>query len=518
MMNIASILRRTVERAPQAEALVFEGRRWTYRQWDQRVNRVAHVLRGMGVRPSDRVAMYLFTGEASATVFFACQKIGAVAVPMNFRLAPGEVAHILDDSGARLLVHSHELADQVAQAARLAGRFPGCLVVGGPEDVSASGRGSYEAVARSGGDDTDPGYDARPYELSSLMYTSGTTGRAKGVMHTQANDMAIAMNCALEYRLGSDDRALHIAPLYHVGGLQAYFLPHVLVGAANVVLARYRVLDTLRQIQDERISTLFAVPTQVQEMLFHPDFSKYDVASLRMVTTGGAAMSVATMRRVLAEFCPHLFNGYGMTEASLTLLLQPRDALARLGSCGKPTMVSSARVVANDPERDVPPDEIAAPGEVGQLIVQGPQMTSGYWNDPVASRHKLRHGWLYTGDLFSRDEDGYFTFHGRADDMIVSGGENIYPREVEEVLYGCPGVREAVVVGLPDEKWGAAVTAFIVRSDPSLAAEAVDEYCRSSGMMAAFKRPRDIRFVDELPVNPSGKVLRRELVRRYSGT
>lgn len=514
MMSLASILRRTVERVPQAEALVFGNRRWTYRQWDQRINRVAHALLDMGVRPSDRVALYLFTGEASATVFFACQKIGAVAVPMNFRLAGGEVAHILRDAGARLLVYSHDLFDQVVQTERLAGRLPECMVVGGAPD--AAGHVPYEGVAEGGEDVSDPGYESQPHELSSLMYTSGTTGRAKGVMHTQSNDAAIAMNCALEYRLAPDDRALHIAPLYHVGGLQAYFLPHVLVGATNIILSRYRALDTLRQIQDERITTLFAVPTQIQEMLFHPEFDQFDVASLRLVTTGGAAMSVITMRRVLTEFCPHLFNGYGMTEASLTLLLQPRDALARLGSCGRPTLVSSARIVTNDIERDVSPDETLAAGVVGQLIVRGPQMTTGYWNDPVASGRKLRHGWLYTGDLFSRDADGYFTFHGRADDMIVSGGENIYPREVEEVLYGCPGVRDAAVVGLPDAKWGSVVTAFIVRADPSLAAAAVDAYCRASDQIAAFKRPRNIRFVDELPLNPSGKVLKRELVRLYS--
>jgi len=513
-MNIASILDRTVQRYPQAEALVFGGRRWSYRQWNRRINRLAHALRAMGVRPFDRVALYLFTGEASATAFFACQKIGAVAVPMNFRLAAGELAHILRDSGARLLIYSHALADQVAQARQLGGCAPDHLVVAEPGEALADGHALYESAAESG-DETDPDYRARPDHLSALMYTSGTTGRAKGVMHTQANDTAIAMNCVMEYSLTPADRALHIAPLYHVGGLQAYFLPHVMVGGANVIESRYRALDTLRQIQSERITTLFAVPTQIQEMLFHPEFRQFDVTSLRMVTTGGAAMSTTTMRRVLDEFCPNLFNGYGMTEASLTLVLHPRDALARLGACGKPTLISSARIVANDPGRDVRPDETVPVGDVGQLVVQGPQMTSGYWNNTAESQRKLRHGWLYTGDLFSSDADGYFTFRGRADDMIVSGGENIYPREVEDVLYCCPGVREVAVVGLPDEKWGSAVTAFIVRSDPALAMSAVDDFCRASGLMAAFKRPRRIHFVDELPVNPSGKVLKRELVRQY---
>jgi fatty-acyl-CoA synthase len=517
-MNIAAILGSTVQRHPHAEALVFEGRRWSYQQWNERINRVANAFAAMGVRPFDRVALYLFTGEACATAYFACQKIGAVAVPMNFRLAAGELAHILRDSGARLLVYSHSLRDQVAQARELGARPSGCIAVGGDGGAAEAlppGHLRYDDLAESGGDSSDPGYSARADDLSSLMYTSGTTGRAKGVMHTHANDAAIAMNCVMEYSLTPADRALHVAPLYHVGGLQAYFLPHVMVGGANVIEARYTAPGALNSIRDERITTLFAVPAQIQEMLFHPDFARGDVATLRMVTTGGAAMSSTTMRHVLDEFCPVLFNGYGMTEASLTLLLRPSDALARLGACGKPTLLSQARIVVNDAGRDVHPDETVPEDGVGQLIVKGPQMTRGYWNNAAESARKLRHGWLYTGDLFSRDAEGYFTFRGRADDMIVSGGENIYPREVEDVLYRCPGVREAAVVGLPDEKWGMAVAAFIVRGDPALAAAAVDAFCRDSNLIAAFKRPRRIVFVDELPRNPSGKVLKRELVHRY---
>jgi fatty-acyl-CoA synthase len=347
--------------------------------------------------------------------------------------------------------------------------------------------------------------------ISALVYTSGTTGRAKGVIHTHENDVAIAMNCALEYQLGADDRALHIAPLYHVGGMQAYFTPHLFVGAANIVEPRYSAAGTLAAIAAERITSLFAVPTQIQEMLFHPDFKKHDTSSLQMITTGGAAIPSATMERVMAEFSPRLYNGYGMTEASLTLLLNPRDALSRLGSCGKSTLISRTRIVCNDAARDVRPDETVAPGEVGQLIVQGPQMTPGYWNNPAESGKRLRHGWLYTGDLFRCDEQGYHYFQGRADDMIISGGENIYPREVEEVLHTCPGVREAAVIGLPDDKWGSVISAFIVRSDQGLTRDSIDRYCKDSQQMAAFKRPKRFYFVDSLPTNPSGKVMKREL-------
>ncbi|MFT0532113.1 AMP-binding protein [Castellaniella hirudinis] len=514
-MNVSSILARTVDRYPAKEALVFGERRWTYAAWDARINRVAHALAALGVRPLDRVALYLHTDEASATIYFACQKIGAVAVPMNFRLAAAEVAHILRDSGARVLAYSQALASTVDAAARdVRGLHDFIAVAPGGATIPA-GHHDYETLAGQGCADA-PDYAPASGQLSALVYTSGTTGRAKGVMHTHANDVAIAMNCTMEYSLVMADRALHIAPLYHVGGMQAYFLPHVLVGGANVIMGRYEAGDTLRMIEGERITTLFAVPTQIQQMLFHPRFKDFDVSSLRMITTGGAAIAAATMARVLREFCGGLFNGYGMTEASLTLLLHPEDALTRLGSCGKPTLVSQARVIRHDPQREVGPDEVVSPGTVGQLIVQGPQMMAGYWNNPAESARRLKQGWLYTGDLFSQDEAGYYTFQGRTDDMIVSGGENIYPREVEEALYHCPGVREAAVIGLPDPRWGQVVAAVIVRADPGLRAVDVDAFCRGSGLLAAFKRPRQVFFTDRLPLNPSGKVVKHELLRQYA--
>ncbi|MEP6657480.1 MAG: AMP-binding protein, partial [Betaproteobacteria bacterium] len=301
-----------------------------------------------------------------------------------------------------------------------------------------------------------------------------------------------------------------------VGGMQAFFIPHMMVGGTNIVIGHYDAVKTLETIQAEQVTTLFAVPTQIQEMLLHPRFAGHDVRSLRMITTGGAAIAAATMERVISDFCPNIFNGYGMTEASLALLLHPEQALSHLGSCGKPTLISTCRVVEHRAEDDAKPDDTVASGEIGQLIVRGPQVTWGYWNNPVETAKKLRSGWLYTGDLVSRDDDGFYHFCGRVDDMIVSGGENIYPREVEEILYRCPGVQEAAVVGLPDEKWGSVVTAFVVPRAPGLDAAAIAAFCRASHDLASYKRPRRIVFVDALPTNPSGKVLKRELIAHYS--
>jgi len=525
--NIPTMLTRTVERFPHRLALVYEGRRWTYAQWYARMGRFADALSELGVRPSDRVAFYVDTSENSVTTYFACQRLGAAAVPINFRLAAGEVADILRDSGARVLVYGRPLTGNVVAVAERVHTVHGWISCAyEPGDVPA-GHEHFETLAeQAGGDGSTLRPDPMPTHRSALVYTSGTTGRPKGVIHSHGNDVAIAMNCVMEYSLSHRDTALHIAPLYHVGGMQAYFIPHVMVGATNVVLTRYDPLTTLETIQAERVTTLFAVPTQIQEMLLHPRFAEFDVSSLRMITTGGAAMSAAVMERVIREFCPNVFNGYGMTEASLALLLHPEEALTHLGSCGKPTLITDCRIVRHVPGQDVAPGatvapeelrepvEAAGPGEVGQLVVRGPQTMLGYWNDPVETERTIKDGWLYTGDLFSRDSEGFYDFRGRVDDLIVSGGENVYPREVEEVLYRCAGVKEAAVVGVPDPRWGAVVTAFVVKAAPALTAETVDDFCRSSPDLADFKRPRRIHFLDALPTNASGKILKQELTRR----
>ncbi len=515
-MDIATIFLQSVERYPNHTALIFEDRRWTYRAWYERVCRFAQALSDLGVRPSDRVAFYVTTSENSVTTYFAIQMLSAVAVPLNFRLAAGEAAYTLIDSGARVLVYGRSVTENVLLVQRRLKSVHDYISCAYDAVNVPAGHHQFDTLVDQAVDIHPPRPVPSGDHLSALVYTSGTTGRPKGVMHSHDNDIAIAMNCVMEYGLQPTDVALHIAPLYHVGGMQAFFIPHLMVGGTNVVEGRYEALKTLETIHAHRVTTLFAVPTQIQEMLFHPRFKEFDVSSLRMITTGGAAIAATTMRNVINEFCPNIFNGYGMTEASLTLLLRPQDALTHLGSVGKPTLISQCRIVTNEPERDITPEQTVAAGQIGQLIVRGPQAMQGYWNNPSETANKLKRGWVYTGDLMSQDQDGFYHFHGRADDMIVSGGENIYPREVEEILYRCPGVQEAAVVGLPDLKWGAVVTAFIVASDASLTAKSVEDFCRASSDLASFKRPRRVVFVDELPINPSGKVLKRELLAQYA--
>lgn len=510
MLTITSLFENTVAKYPDRYALTCGAVSLTYAQWSARVRRLAQALFDLGVRQMDRIAIFQKTSDATPTAYMACQLLGAIAVPMNFRLSANEAAFILRDAGARALIYDDSMSEVVGKTEQSVPDLRAYICVGGPAQIPAHHH-SFEALIEHAEPLNAPLPHVKPDDVSALVYTSGTTGRPKGAIHTHGNDVAIATNCVMEYSLTSTDAALHIAPLYHVGGMQAYFVPHMMVGAHNVILPRYEPLATLQAIAHHGVTTLFAVPTQIQDMLFHPDFASIETGSLRMITTGGAAIPAKTMQRVIEEFCPNIFNGYGMTEASLTLLLHPRDALTYLGSCGKPTLISTCRVIRNDPEHLVLPTDIVSAGEVGQLIVQGPQLASGYWNNPIETDKKFKAGWLYTGDLFSVDGEGYFHFQGRADDMIVSGGENIYPREVEEVLYHCPGVQEAAVIGVPDPKWGQTVTAFIVRSTPTLTEDNVAAFCKSGDDLAPYKRPRKIFFVDRLPLNPSGKVLRREL-------
>ncbi len=478
----------------------------------ERIRTLARGLIGCGVKRGDRVALMSHTRLEWLLVDYAILAAGGVTVPVYETSSAEQLQWILEDSEAvAVVLETMQMAVLHDAVARDTPQCRRRFVID---------QGGLWELADRGAIVSDTALDQRIAELTTdrlatIVYTSGTTGRPKGVMHTHINDVAIAMNCVMEYGLRPKDVALHIAPLYHVGGMQAFFIPHMMVGGTNVVLGHYTAQKTLEIIEAEGVTTLFAVPTQIQEMLLHPELVKHDVRSLRMITTGGAAIAAATMERVIRELCPNIFNGYGMTEASLTLLLHPEQALSHLGSCGKPTLITTARVIEIRSGDDASPNDIVQPGSIGQLIVRGPQVMDGYWNNPAETAKKLRSGWLYTGDLVSQNDDGFFYFRGRVDDMIVSGGENIYPREVEEILYRCPGVQDAAVVGLPDEKWGSAVTAFIVANAPGLDAAAIDTFCRTSPDLASYKRPRRILFIDHLPTNPSGKVLKRELVARY---
>ena len=504
-MTVGDLLARHARRWPHRVGLEDEGRAWTFGAWNARANRLANAMAGSGIGRGDRVAILSHNREELVTAYLATQKIAAVPVPMNFRLASGEIAHILDDAGARLFLVETDLAPAAGEAT--AGRPDLPLVeIGGRR---LEGAREFEAFLAPGRD-AEPGVAVREDDVACFLYTSGTTGRPKGVVHTHAAHVALSVGCAMEYGLARTDRGLNIAPVYHVAGMHSWFLPHLCVGATNVLMRRYDAAAAVRATAEAGITSLYAVPTQVVTMLQAPELRRLRFPALRHLVTGGAASSAANLARAAEAFTPRIYNRYGQTEASAALTLHPEEAGGRLDTVGKPTFISEVRL------RRLGDAEAAgdcAPGEVGEILVRGPQMMREYHNRPDETAGALRGGWVHTRDLASRDAEGFYTVRGRLDDLIVSGGENIYPREVEAVLNAHPGVLQAAVIGSPDPTWGEVVTAFIVRRDPRLSEEAVLAHCRASKDLAPFKRPRIVRFVEALPANPSGKFMVPELRR-----
>lgn len=321
------MLIRTVERHPEREALVADGRRWTYEGWNARINQAANSFFALGIRPLDRVVICANPGEAGLTTYMACQKLGAIAVPINVRSSQGELSHILQHAGARAIVYASEVAALVAHAIGSNGH----VILIGVGDASADIGHKFDSMVASACD-SEPGWHVSPDMTSVLAYTRGANSPAKCAAHTHADNVAIAISCALEYQLTEEDRALHVAPLHHGGGMQECFTPHLLVGAANIIAKRYSVNGTLGIIAEEHVTSLYAAPTQIHEMFFHPAFRLQNTSSLRTIITGGAAVENATLERVLSLGRPRLYAGYRVTDASLPQLLNLRNGPIRLGS------------------------------------------------------------------------------------------------------------------------------------------------------------------------------------------
>ncbi len=503
--TVGEMLTRNARLWPGRAGLEEGPRRWTFAEWNARANRLANALTGAGIARGERVAMLSHNREELVTAYLAAQKIAAVPVPMNFRLASGEIGHILDDSGARVLIVETDLAETAGQAA--AGRPDLALVeIGGRR---LPGAREFEAVL-GGGRDDEPGVPVAEDEVACLLYTSGTTGHPKGVAHTHAAHVALSIGCVMEYALARSDRALDIAPGYHVAGMHSWFLPHLYVGATNILMRRYDAGAAVRALADAGISSLYAVPTQVVTLLQVPELERLRFPALRRLVTGGAASSAANLARAAAAFTPRIFNRYGQTEASCALTLHPEEAPGHGDTVGKPTFITRVRL---RPLAEAAGGRECDAGEVGEILVRGPQMMREYHGQPEETARTLAGGWVHTRDLAARDAEGFYTIRGRLDDLIISGGENIYPREVEAVLNAHPGVLQAAVVGSPDATWGEVVAAFVVRRDPRLTEEALMAYCRASRDLAPFKRPRIVHFVEALPSNPSGKFVVPELRR-----
>jgi len=499
-MNLAALLFDVAGRLPEQPALSDDSNSWNYRELIERVARVAGGFRAHGLVPGDRVLLSLENCSEFFELLFGCWAAQLCAVPANARLHPREVEYIAENSGARLLVATPALAEALA---------PLGTSVATLEWVIATRSRAYDALLAAGEPlRPEPGM---PTDRAWLFYTSGTTGRPKGAVLTHRN-LLFMSQCYYADIDQLDERDTHLlaAPVSHGAGL--YALPFLLKGAHQIVLPHFDVPTILDIVKRHRQVSLFAAPTMLTRLVHAPEVAAADFANLRTIYYGGGPMYVADLERALEIFGPRLYQLYGQGESPMTITGLSQRLHAdrahprwrdRLASCGYARGGVLVRVVDED-DRDVPP------GEIGEVITRSDCVMDGYWRNPEANAETLRGGWLHTGDLGSMDEDGLLTLRDRSKDMIISGGSNIYPREIEEVLLRHPDLVEASVVGRPHPDWGEEVVAFLVpRPGAAIVAAELDRLCLDH--IARFKRPRDYRFVEALPKNNYGKVLKTEL-------
>ena len=498
MLDLGRTFLQSVERNPDAIAAVEGDTRLTYAAWLEQILRVAQGLDELGLEHGDHLLVVLQNRLEMATLHWACQFLGVIVTPLNWRAKPEEIDYCLIDAVAKAIVYEEVSAEAVAQSAE-APNVPR-IVVG----ADAQATHAYAGLLA-----TQPwtaGPRATADDISLMLYTSGTTGKPKGVPRRHRQERAAALGHVAQNQYGIGECTLGVMPLYHTMGVRS-LLAMALVDGCFVCLPRFSPATALALIQRERVSNLYLVPTLYHDLLAHADFAGTDISSVRKLGFAGAPMHDALLLRLDEAFQPELFvNHYGSSEV-YTMAVNP-NARRKPGSAGRAGINTRLRLVRLETTN---PDDLAPRGTEGQIIADlaGDEAFEGYWNRPDANAKSLHGGWYFTGDTGYLDEDGELHVTGRVDDMIISGGENISPVDIESVLSLHPGVDEVAVAGLRDERGGQGVVAPFKRKD-AVDGEALDEYCRGTDL-ANFKRPREYVFVSEIPKSPVGKILRRKL-------
>jgi fatty-acyl-CoA synthase len=503
-VTMDSWVARHAENRPGKVALVFQDRRISYGELAAAVDGVARGLVRAGVRHGDRVAGLLANSPEFLITLMACTRIGAIFVPLNTRLASAEILYILQDSMPELLVAHEQLLPAIDPISDVLPVRRVVQVGGSPRP----GLMAFEDLQDAS--PTTLPLPPDPQEAALMMYTSGTTGRPKGALLTHNNLLWNNMQLLVELSVGADDVGFNAAPLFHIGGLNVLTGPLLYCGGTNVLEDRFDPARALEVMERENVTCSFAVPAMWSAIARVPDFDRYDLSRMRCLVSGGAPCPLPLIEFFRERGLPFQ-EGFGMTEtAPIVAVLKQEDVVRKAGSIGKPALHVDARVFdANDQEVE--------PGVVGELVVRGPNVMLGYWNQPEATAEAVRGGWFHTGDLARRDEEGYLFIVDRKKDMVITGGENVYPVEVEQVLVRHPRVLDVAVFGVPDAKWGERVVAAVVTRDGEpLSLDEVDAFCR--GKLARFKVPGAVYGVPELPRNATGKVLKTELRRRFGGT
>lgn len=504
------LLRGLARRNPDGQGIVFEGKSFTWREVNERVNRLGNALLGFGLGKGDKVAIFAQNSHRYAETYFALAKTGMVAVPINWQSAPGETAYVLEHSESKALVADAEFLPHFEEI------IPG---VGCIRQVIALGEGTarglnYDSLLANGSAE-EPPVEVLPDDVRALGYTSGTTGKPKGCIITHRQTLAGLANCLIDIPIPREHPTLLAVPFFTGFGSTRLFLGLYNRGTL-VILRRFQPAQVFEAVERCKVAHMCLVPTMLIALCNSPDIGKYDLSSLRLIGYGGSPVSPAVLKRAISLLGCDFYQGWGALEVGgLVAFLAPEDHRLdgserkekRLLSTGREAQYAEIRLV-DENGREV------AQGELGEMIVKCGSTVSGYWKNPEKTAETIRDGWVYTGDVAYRDEDGYLYIADRKKEMIISGGMNIYPAEIETVLYTHPAIAQAAVIGVPDEHWGEAVKAVVeLKKGAQASAEQIIEFCRER--LASYKKPKTVDFVDSLPVSSSGKVAKRELRERY---
>jgi acyl-CoA synthetase (AMP-forming)/AMP-acid ligase II len=502
---LGQMLIRKARMNPDQEAVILGDRRCTFQELNDRVNRLANGLMSLGIQPRDKVAVLFENCMEMIESIFAIAKLGCVVVPINYRLIPREMAYQIDNSDSIALLFDRQYDGHIASVHHELTKVRHWVSTGETGKVTSL---SYEGMIKEY-PATQPLVLIRDEEPLFILYTSGTTGRPKGAVLTHKSTMLQTLNLATDIPAPNPRISLLVYPLFHSGGIMS-FLWDLFIGTV-VVMNKITVEEILRLIQEEKVTATSMVPDLWNRIVNHPDLTKYDLSSLRVACTG-AAPTPRILKEKVSRVFPNIggmWEAFGMTETCATGVMgTPEDNFKKAEAMGRTISNWEMRVV-DDQDREVPR------GVVGEVVYRGPGVLKEYYKSPEATAEAFKNGWFHSGDLAWVDGDGYFYFAGRKKDMIISGGENIYPAEVEEILYKHPKVLEAAVIGVPDPDWGESVMAIIVlKPGEKMAREEVIEYSRQN--LASYKKPRQVEFVNELPKSSTNKVLKYVLRERYA--
>ncbi len=529
-MVLPEILAKAVKLFPQKRAIVCRGKHWTYQEFCGRIHQLSRSLKRIGLKKDDKVAILHPNCHTFLEAYYAIPQIGAISVPINTRLSPGEIAFILQDSESKVLIADPMFRDQLDPIRKEIRGIKKILWTG--EDPSNSSlpdpRGrtrmnhsidlNYEKALQQEDSAALPAPPIDGEDIAQIYYTSGTTGRPKGVMLSHKNVMTHALGTIAEVHLTDSDVWVHVAALFHLADAWATWAI-TWVGGTHVLVREFDARTVLETIQRDKVTLTNLIPTMLNLMVNHPDTGRFDYSSLRVLLSGGAPIAPEVVRKIVETFKCDYIQTYGMTETSPYLTLSIlKDHLKKLSNddqlrfkskTGREFIGVDLKVV-DEQGREIKKDE----KEVGEIIVKGDIVTRGYWKLPEETKKSIKKGWLYTGDMAVIDEEGYVTIVDRKKDMILTGGENVYSTEVENVLYMNPTVLECAVVGVPDPKWGEAVKAIVVLKPGQKATEQeIIQFCKER--MAHYKAPKSIDFIEALPRTGSGKIHKKNLRDKY---